>query len=60
MLWMAGIAHFVECVYQGLLPVRLESNVEIDDGAGWREAQALPILRGDIPRVFQDHFFPMW
>lgn len=38
----------------------LESNVEIDRGADWREAQALPILRGGIPRVFQAHVVPTW
>jgi hypothetical protein len=35
---MPGIADLVEHVNQGIFAVRLESNVEINHGADWREA----------------------
>ena len=38
--------------------VRLESNVEVDRGAGRWVAQALPVLLDGVPRVFDVHIVP--
>ncbi len=57
-LWVSGIADFVERIDQGVLAVGLKRKVEVDRGAGGRVTQSLPVGRGGIPRVFHTYVIP--
>ena len=58
MLWVPGLADFVKGIYQCVLTVRLESNIEIDGSALGRATQADPVVRDGIPLVLNKQIIP--
>ena len=58
LLWVSRLADLKKDVSQGVLLVRLESNMEIDRGAVWRGTQADPVVRDGVPLMFYNHIAP--
>ena len=58
LLWVPGLADLVKDVNQGILLVGLECYMEIDCALVGRGTQAAPVVRGDIPLVFDNHVAP--
>ena len=52
---MPRLADFVKDVSQGVLVLRLESNIEIDRSVVGRKTLADPVVRDDVPLVFYNH-----
>ena len=59
MLWVPGVADLVKGVSQCVLAVRLESNIEVDDGVVGRLTQADPVVRDGLPLVLYTHIAPI-
>ena len=55
LLWVPGLADLEKDVSQGVLLVRLKSNIEIDCGFVGRGTQTNPVVRDDFPLVFCNH-----